>query len=113
MNLSSDFHETKEPAYIHQAVFQGGSITGLVDTFFFQLLPMFIDLFLVFVYLYYLFGAYMALTLATTTLFYLYTTAKLVSMASARRREYVTYYRKEWYSSYNSVGNWRVASVSH
>jgi ABC-type transport system involved in Fe-S cluster assembly fused permease/ATPase subunit len=112
MNLSCDFHEAKEPSEIHQAVLQGRSITGLVDTICFQLIPMFIDLILVFAFLYYLFGPYMALNLAITTLFYLYTTTKLVKITQARRRDYILFWRKEWRSAHNSLDNWRVASVS-
>jgi ABC-type transport system involved in Fe-S cluster assembly fused permease/ATPase subunit len=111
MNLSSDFHEKKEPHEIHQAVHQGRSVTGLVDTVCFQLIPMFIDLVVVFVYLYYVFGPYMALIPAFTTITYIYCTTKLVSMAATRRREYITDYRKEWTDANSSLGNWRVASV--
>jgi ABC-type transport system involved in Fe-S cluster assembly fused permease/ATPase subunit len=113
MDLSSDFHESKETSYINQSVMKGGSIRELLDKIIFNLIPMFIDLILVFAYLYYLFGPFMALTLAATIFFYLYTTAKLTSMSQARRRTYITYYHKERYSSYNSVDNWRTASVSH
>jgi ABC-type transport system involved in Fe-S cluster assembly fused permease/ATPase subunit len=111
MSLSSDFHESKEASDIYQAVFQGRSITGLVDTVCFSVLPMFVDLFLVGGYLYFLFGPYMTLDLLVTTLFYIYTTTKLVSMAQERRRTYITHYRKEWTSAYSSIGNWRVSTV--
>jgi ABC-type transport system involved in Fe-S cluster assembly fused permease/ATPase subunit len=111
MSLSSEFHESRTTGDIHQTISQGKGIRKIVDTVFFSLGPMFIDLFLVFAYLYYLFGPYMALDLAATTFFYLYTTAKLVSLAANRRRTYHTYYRKEWSSSVSSVNNWRVASV--
>ena len=113
MSLSSEFHETRSTGDIHQTISQGKGIRKIVDTCFFSLGPMFIDLFLVFAYLYYLFGPYMALDLAATTLFYLYTTAKLVALAANRRRIYHMYYRTEWYSSLSSVGNWRIASVSY
>lgn len=113
MSLSSEFHETRSTGEIHQIISQGKGIRKIVDTVFFSLGPMFIDLFLVFSYLYYLFGPYMALDLAATTLFYLYTTAKLVALASTRRRIYHMYFRKEWYSSISSVGNWKIASVSY
>jgi ABC-type transport system involved in Fe-S cluster assembly fused permease/ATPase subunit len=113
MELSSDFHDSKETSYVNGAVMQGGGIRSLIDKLIFTLIPMFIDLFLVFAYLYYLFGPYMALTLAATTFFYLYTTAKLSDMSATRRRAYIVYYHKEFYSSYSSVENWRTASVSH
>jgi ABC-type transport system involved in Fe-S cluster assembly fused permease/ATPase subunit len=111
MNLSSDFHDSKEASDIHQAVFQGRSITGLVDTICFSVLPMFVDLFLVGVYLFFLFGPYMMLDLLATTLFYIYTTTKLVSLAQERRRAYITHFRKEWTSAYSCIDNWRISTV--
>jgi ABC-type transport system involved in Fe-S cluster assembly fused permease/ATPase subunit len=111
MNLSSDFHESKDASDIHQAVFQGRSITSLVDTICFSVLPMFLDLFLIGGYLFLLFGPYMTLDLLVTTLFYIYTTTKLVAMAQGRRRIYITHNIKEWTSAYSSIGNWRVSTV--
>jgi ABC-type transport system involved in Fe-S cluster assembly fused permease/ATPase subunit len=113
MSLSSEFHESRTASDIHQTINQGRAITDIVDTVCFSLGPTFVDLLLVFAYLYYLFGPYMALDLAVTTFFYLYTTTKLVSLAANRRRTYHTYFRKEWSSLVSSVNNWRVASVSY
>lgn len=112
MSLSSEFHESRTASDIHQTINQGRAITDIVDTVCFKIGPTSVDLVLVFAYLYYLFGPYMALDLAATTFIYLYTTTKLVGLASSRRRIYHTHYRKEWSSLVSSINNWRVASVS-
>ena len=82
MNLSWDFHENKQLEDIHHNVFQGQSITKLVDVVCFKLAPMLIDLLSVSSYLYYLFGLYMALNWAFTSLFYLYETSKLLQFVA-------------------------------
>lgn len=111
MSLSSDFHAAKETNEIHLAVFQGKNIIQFVDTVCFQVVPMFIDLSLVFGYLYYLFGPYMALNLAVTTLVYLYLTSKLTAMADTSRREYIVHFKREWRAQHSTIGNWQLASV--
>lgn len=111
MELSSDFHDSKESSDIHQAVFQGRSVTSLVDLFCFQILPMFIDLAAAIAYLYFLFGPYMGLLIATIVVSYLYVTTRMVSMVSMIRRRCIKHYRHEWLTGYSSLNNWQIASV--
>lgn len=113
MGLSWDFHENKQPEDIHHDVFQGQSITELVDVVCFKLGPMLIDFLLVTSYLYYLLGPYMALNWAFTSLFYLYETSKLLQFVAPTRRDYIRYYRKEWRSAHSTLRGWREAWVSH
>ncbi|KFY12165.1 hypothetical protein V492_04048 [Pseudogymnoascus sp. VKM F-4246] len=110
MSLSSDFHESKDSADIHRAVNQGQSVTKLVEMMIFEVMPMMIDLAAVCIYLNYLFGPYMGLILAVTSLVFIYCTAKLVSLATNKRRQYMKAFRKEWLSVYTSIDNWRTAS---
>lgn len=110
MSLSSDFHESKDSADIHRAVNQGQSVTRLVEMMIFEVMPMMIDLSAVCIYLNYLFGPYMGLILAVTSLVFVYCTAKLVSLATNKRRLYMKSHRKEWISVYTSIDNWRTAS---
>ncbi|KFX92077.1 hypothetical protein O988_07444 [Pseudogymnoascus sp. VKM F-3808] len=110
MSLSSDFHESKDSADIHRAVNQGQSVTKLVEMMIFEVMPMMIDLSAVCIYLNYLFGPYMGLILAVTSLVFVYCTAKLVSLATNKRRRYMKSFRKEWISVYTSIDNWRTAS---
>jgi hypothetical protein len=74
---------------------------------------MLIDLLLVSSYLYYLFGPYMALNWAFTSLFYLYETLKLLQFVAPTQRDYIRYYRKEWRSAHSTLRGWREAWVSH
>lgn len=110
MSLSSDFHEKKDASDIHRAVNQGQSVTRLVEMVCFEILPMLVDLVAVCIYLNFLFGPYMGLILAVTSLTFLYTTTKLVSLATTKRRLYLKSFRKEWMSIYMSIDNWRTAS---
>jgi ABC-type transport system involved in Fe-S cluster assembly fused permease/ATPase subunit len=112
MNLSAGFHTSKDANEIFMAVWKGQGTINLVRTVCFQVIPMFIDLSLVFGYLYYLFGPYMALNLAMITLVYLYITSKLNTIANNSRREYWGYYVKEWKALQSSISNWQIASVS-
>lgn len=110
MSLSSDFHESKDSADIHRAVNQGQSVTRLVEMMIFEVIPMMIDLAAVCIYLNCLFGPYMGLILAVTSLVFVYCTVKLVSLATNKRRQYMKSFRKEWLSVYTSIDNWRTAS---
>jgi ABC-type transport system involved in Fe-S cluster assembly fused permease/ATPase subunit len=111
MSLSSDFHASKEANDIFMDVYRGKNIIPLVDTVCFKVIPMFIDLTLVFAYLYYLFGPYMALNLGVTTLVYLYTTSKLATMVDDRRRGYIVHHRREWKAQQSTISKWQLASV--
>jgi len=53
----------------------------------------------------------MGLDTAITSLFYLYTTTKLVSMVSNSRRSYILHWRKQWILGYAGIDAWLTASV--
>ncbi|KAH8662882.1 hypothetical protein BGZ60DRAFT_76345 [Tricladium varicosporioides] len=111
MTLSSDFHDSKESSFLIQAVSGGRSVADLLDTVCFQVIPMFIDLAIAFAYLWSLFGPYMGLMMAATAASYLYSTTKLVSLRASKRRQYVTFMRKEWTVGYASLDGWNTASL--
>jgi ABC-type transport system involved in Fe-S cluster assembly fused permease/ATPase subunit len=111
MSLSSDFHDSKTTSDLMQATTGGRSVTHLLETICFQVVPMFVDLAIAFAYLWFLFGPFMGLVLATTFFSYLYITTKLVAMRSGRRRQFITVYRKEWTVGHQSLEGWNTASV--
>jgi ABC-type transport system involved in Fe-S cluster assembly fused permease/ATPase subunit len=111
MSLSSDFHESKSSSDLTQAISGGRSVSNLLDTVCFSVIPMFIDLIIAFAYLSSLFGPYMGLILAVEALTYLYTTTKLVAMRAEKRRGYVAIFRKEWTIGQQSLDGWNTASV--
>jgi ABC-type transport system involved in Fe-S cluster assembly fused permease/ATPase subunit len=111
MSLSSDFHDSKTSSDLTQAVHGGRSVSDLLETVCFQVIPMFIDLSIAFAYLWTLFGPYMGFIMAVTVISYLYITTKLVAVRAEKRRDYVTVYRKEWTVGQQSLDGWSTASV--
>ncbi|KUJ08051.1 uncharacterized protein LY89DRAFT_765501 [Mollisia scopiformis] len=111
MSLSSDFHDNKTSSDLTQAVHGGRSVTDLLETVCFQVLPMFIDLAVAFAFLWTLYGPYMGLLMASTAVTYLYVTTKLYSRRAAKRRDYITIYRKEWTIGQQSLDGWNTASL--
>lgn len=112
MSLSSDFHDSKTSSDLTQAVNGGRSVSSLLETVCFQVIPMFIDLALALTYLSYFYGPYMGLLMGTTVISYLYLSTKLIASRAERRRKYVTVYRKEWTVGQQSLDGWNTASVS-
>lgn len=112
MSLSSDFHDSKTSSELSQAVSGGRSVSDLLETVCFQLIPMFIDLGVAFTYLWVHYGPYMGLLMAATVSTYLYITTKLVALRADMRRDYIALYRKEITISQQSLDGWNTASVS-
>ncbi|ESZ94738.1 hypothetical protein SBOR_4850 [Sclerotinia borealis F-4128] len=110
MSLSSDFHDSKSSADLFQVVNGGRSVADLMETLFFQVIPMLIDLVIAFIY-FGAFGPYMFLVLVVTFVSYMYTTVKLISMRADQRRKYVTFYRKEWTVGQESLDGWTTANL--
>lgn len=87
MSLSRDFHTSKNSAEMIKSIEQGLAINGLLFSLLFTMLPTLIDLLVAYVYLYYTFGAYMALNVVTTTIMYFWTcTYFTVKQGGSRRR---------------------------
>lgn len=95
-----------------QATSSGRSVTELLETICFHVVPMFIDLIIAFGYLWSLFGPFMGLVLATTFFTYLYVTTKLVANRAGQRRQFIAVFRKEWAAWHQSLEGWNTASVS-
>lgn len=111
MSLSSDFHDSKTTSDLTQAVSGGRSVSDLLETVCFRVIPMFIDLAVAFAYLWSFFGPYMGFIMAVTVISYLYITTKLVAVRAEKRREYITVYRREWTVGQQSLDGWSTASV--
>jgi len=111
MSLSSDFHDNKTSSELAQSVSGGRSVSDLLETVCFQVIPMFIDLTIAFGYLSGLFGPLMGLILVVEATIYFYVTTKLVAQRAEKRRDYVTIYRKEWTVGQQSLDGWNTASV--
>jgi ABC-type multidrug transport system fused ATPase/permease subunit len=114
MSLSSDFHESdnKNTSDLMQAATTGRSVINLLETICFQVVPMFVDSVIAFGYLWFLFGPFMGLLLATTFFSYFYVTTKLITATAERRRQYTAIHRREYIVGHQSLESWNIASVS-
>ncbi|KAL9598068.1 MAG: hypothetical protein Q9179_004045 [Wetmoreana sp. 5 TL-2023] len=110
MELSSDFHDNKQSGELYQSIAQGSSVNALLETLLFDFGPMILDLVVGYGYLYHLFGPYMALTAAATTVCYLSTTIYFNTKQSGYRREFQALDRKVSQLMYDTVGSWATVS---
>lgn len=106
MGLSCDFHDNKQSGELYKSIEQGDSINSLLEIVLFQAFPMLIDLVVAYVYLYYLFGPYMALTVAATTIMYLWAATCYSAKQRELHRRYVGIWRKEYQVMYDTLGSW-------
>lgn len=106
MSLSRDFHTEKRSGELYTSIGQGRSLKSIVQVLLFRIVPMLIDLTVAFVYLCWIFGPYMALIVATTTLIFLWTSAYFVDRQTEPRRRLTGLARKEHQVMYDTIGGW-------
>ncbi len=133
MTLSRDFHTEKQSGELYKSIEQGRSITGLFQVVAFQILPLFTDIVVAFSYLYsqcspiitivsrwtlqlkahryYIFGPYMALTVAATTATYIWASTYFIDKQAEPRRRSRGIQQKEAQLMYDTVGGW--SSISY
>ncbi|CAD6570642.1 MAG: hypothetical protein ASARMPREDX12_003784 [Alectoria sarmentosa] len=111
MGLSRDFHTTKHSAELYTAISQGNSLKQIAETLLFSVLPMFVDVAVAFVYLYWVFGPYMALIVAATTVIFVWASFAFVGQQVEPRRKCNALKRREFQVMYDTVGGW--SSVSY
>lgn len=109
MNLSSDFHDSKSTSEIMHVLVQGRSIGDLLDTVLFQILPVFIDLFVASIYLYTLFGPYMVLIAFAQIVVYVCATSRMLNMILPLRRMFLKWLNKESVTRSEGLGGWQNA----
>lgn len=71
MNMSCDFHDNKQSEELYKSIEQGSSVNDLLETILFEAFSTLVDLIVAYVYIYYLFGSYMLLTVAVMTIVFL------------------------------------------
>lgn len=106
MGLSRDFHTEKRSGELYTSIGQGRSLKSIVQVLLFRIVPMLIDLTVAFVYLCWIFGPYMALIVATTTLIFLWTSAYFVDRQTEPRRRLTGLARKEHQVMYDTIGGY-------
>jgi ABC-type transport system involved in Fe-S cluster assembly fused permease/ATPase subunit len=112
MNLSSDFHNSKQSGEVYKAVDQGLTITTILEMVIFRIIPNLIDLGLLFGYFYFVFDAYLALIVATVTILYLFSATRFHSTIGGLRRVYRDHVRAEYSVRHEGISSWQTASVS-
>ena len=110
MNLSSEFHDSKRSGELYQTINLGHSVNNLLETIMFQILPLLVDLVVAFAYLYYLFGAYMALIVGAVVVAYLWASTYFNALQITVRRGLIGNLHKEWQLMYDSMGSWQTVS---
>lgn len=106
MSLSRDFHTEKRSGELYTSIGQGKSLKSIVEVLLFRVVPMLIDLTVAFVYLCWIFGPYMALIVAVTTVIFLWTSAYFADQQTEPRRRLTGLSRKECQVMYDTVGGY-------
>ena len=110
MDLSCDFHDSKQSGELYTAMRQGRSVIDLLEMLLFNLLPTVVDLVAACAYLYYLFDTYMCLIIAATMIVFLWTSTYFTSKQACLRRRSVRYSREEFQVMYDTMGGWKTVS---
>lgn len=111
MTLSMDFHNDKNSGELIRAIDQGQNLHGLLEFACFHVGPMFIDLIVAFVVVYFLFDIYMTFILMVVGVAYIWVGAKTTTWSIKRRRRFNDAWRKESRVQNESISNWQ--TVSH
>lgn len=106
MGLSRDFHTEKRSGELYTSIQQGHSLTSMIDAILFKILPMLVDLGVAYVYLCWIFGPYLALIVAATSMTFLWTSAYFTARQTEPRRRLTGLRRKESQAMYDTVGGY-------
>ncbi|KAK6543965.1 hypothetical protein TWF694_000683 [Orbilia ellipsospora] len=107
LSLSYDFHCDKRSGELFASISNARSINFFIDMMLFSFIPMLADLLIAFVYLYFLFGPYMALLVAFVTVSFLWSTSKMANYSQCTRRDFLKASRKEGDTMWETVSNWQ------
>lgn len=111
MNLDMAFHSNKNSGELIRAIDQGHALQGFLEFVCFEVLPMFIDLFVAFWYVSSLFDITMSYILAVVAVSYIWVGAKTNSWALKARTRRNTAWRNESKVQNEAINNWQ--TVSH
>lgn len=106
LNLDAHFHDTKTLSDMLLAVQNGGSISSLLHTICFELIPNLIDVFVAFIYLTIKFGPWEGLITISTSTFYIYLATSTIARSRAARQAYHKAYYDEWYMMNSGFSGW-------
>jgi hypothetical protein len=106
LGLSTDFHTSKDSGEVLKAVEQASSLNSLIETVFFDVCPILLDLIVSMYYVTSLFDAYMAFIILFTGAAYINIGWFSTSLSQPKRRDYVEKQRMEGSTANETVHNW-------
>lgn len=106
MELSRDYHDNKKSGELYKSIEQGTAVCQLLETVFFEVVPIVTDLLVACGYLAYLFGGFMALTAGASVLFFLTLSKYIIIKQVDIFRERAAAERQENQTLLDSVGGW-------
>jgi len=109
MGLSLEFHENKNTGEVQATIMQGKSLTRLFDECMDNLIPLFLDLALAFVYLSWMFSITLGVVLAFVYVLYVIATYKFTAWLSTRQRRYLDTVVEVQDLMNQSMSNWQMA----
>lgn len=110
MSLSSDFHDAKQSGELYTSMQQGRSVIELLETLLYRIVPMFMDLFIACIFVYYLFDAYMVLIVTSTMVLYLWASIYFTMLNASARRQQLVSVRRAYQVLFDTMGGWRTVS---
>lgn len=106
LNLDAHFHDTKTLSDMLLAVQNGDSISTLLNTICFELIPNMVDVGIAFIYLTIKFGPWEGLITIGTATFYIYLATSTIARSRAARQAYHKAYYDEWYIMNSGFSGW-------
>ncbi|KAF2638656.1 hypothetical protein P280DRAFT_455834 [Massarina eburnea CBS 473.64] len=110
MDLSMDFHTSKDSGEVLKAVEQASSLNSLIELVFFEVFPILVDLFIAMYYVTTLFDAYMAFLILFMGLGYVWLGFVFTTLSQPKRRTYVEKQRTETTTVNETVHNWQTVA---
>ena len=110
MALSMDFHSNKDSGDLIKSIGQADSLNDLLETVFFQIMPILLDVFIAFAYISHLFNGAMAMVFVMVGTMFIWTSITTTTRVRPKRRVYTEKSRAESKTMYECVSNWPTIS---
>ena len=110
MHLSMDFHDEKSSGELIRAIEQASELQEMLEFVLFTVAPVFVDLAVALVYVYFLFDVYMSLVVLCMGLAYLWIGARVNSLNTRLLRDYNTTLVQESKIQNEAINSWPTVS---
>jgi ABC-type transport system involved in Fe-S cluster assembly fused permease/ATPase subunit len=110
MALSMDFHSNKDSGDLIKSIGQADSLNDLLETVFFQIMPILLDVVIAFAYISFLFNGAMAMVFIMVGTMFIWTSITTTTRVRPKRRVYTEKSRAESKTMYECVSNWPTIS---